>query len=368
MGPPSGGNGGRGGDIYVVASKEVTSLGGIMNAYKAPNGTTGETRNMHGANAKEIEIVVPVGTVIRQVDPLSGKAQNLTHDNDDLIPDKSEEELAEERLDHIKKYYRFRTGYTPHEDRIELLKGRIPPPTPLPHKRVDLDLAFDGERSLLLRGGRGGLGNPHFASNDIKGPGIAGRGEPGRTIWLELELKTLADAGLVGLPNAGKSTLLGAISNAHPKIASHPFTTLNPYVGTIDYPDFWSMTVADIPGLVEGAHLNIGLGHSFLRHVERSRVLVYVIDLAGRNPSRDLAILRQELEAYKPGLTRRPSVVIANKADLGDVARQNLDGLRKEAGEGVPVVPVSAKDRKNITTATSILRKVVVESAAEGNN
>ncbi|KAJ3414949.1 hypothetical protein HDV05_005780 [Chytridiales sp. JEL 0842] len=372
LGPPSGGNGGRGGDVYITASKEVTSLGGLMNVYKASNGTVGQPRNMHGANAEPVEILVPIGTTLRQVhsQEMESQLQKLKNellleseeanddDEDAEFGDRSEEK-ALDRLEFIKKHYKFRTGYNAHEDRIRMLREKIMPPTPMPYKRVELDLTRDGERHLILRGGRGGMGNPHFASNDIKGPGFASKGEPGTTIWLELELKTIADAGLVGLPNAGKSTLLGAISNAHPKIAPHPFTTLNPYVGTIDYPDFWTMTVADIPGLVEGAHLNVGLGHSFLRHVERSRVLVYVIDLAARDPCKDLKVLRNELEAYKPGLSAKPSIVIANKADLGDAARKNIKALMEEAGEGVPVVPVSAKEKRNITTATGMLRKVV---------
>ncbi|ORY39015.1 GTP-binding protein Obg/CgtA [Rhizoclosmatium globosum] len=296
-GPPCGGNGGRGGDVWIVASKEVTSLGGLLNRYKAPDGAVGQRQNMHGKDAEEVEIIVPVGTLVRQ------------------------------------------------------------PP-------IFLDLSTDGERHLIVRGGRGGFGNPHFTSNEIKGPGIASRGEKGKNIWLELELKTIADAGLVGLPNAGKSTLLKRITNANPKIASYPFTTLNPYVGTIEYPDSHTITVADIPGLVAGAHLNVGLGHEFLRHVERSNVLVYVVDLGGLDAGADFLVLRDELERYKQGLSGKPSLVIANKADLGQIAKENLKGLREAVGKSAQgkemlVVPVSARDDKNIGVALAHLRKLV---------
>ncbi|KAJ3202862.1 hypothetical protein HDU67_000247 [Dinochytrium kinnereticum] len=368
LGPPCGGNGGKGGNVYVRASKEVTSLGGVLNGYRAADGGGGQAKAMHGADGKSVEIILPVGTCIRQVDSPQaialkraavGRALDV-EEEEELVENVAMDENAEatRRLDDVRRHFKFRTGYIPHEDRIEFLKERIPPPIP-PPPPVFLDLTRDGERHLLVRGGRHGLGNPHFATNDIKGPPMAGKGEPGRTVWLELELKSIADAGLVGLPNAGKSTLLSAISNAHPKIAPYPFTTLNPYIGTIDFPDFYTMTVADIPGLIEGAHLNVGLGHTFLRHIERSQVLVFVVDAAGRDPGADYLTLRRELEAYSKELSAKPSMVIANKADLGGRVRDNLEALVKAAGVSVPVVPISALERKNITTATSVLRQLV---------
>ncbi|KAI8849564.1 P-loop containing nucleoside triphosphate hydrolase protein [Chytridium lagenaria] len=366
MGPPCGGNGGKGGNLYVKASKEVTSLGGVLNSYRAPDGGQGGAKQMHGADGKAVEIVLPVGTCIRQVDSPQALALRLAALKDqgvdseilkDLKDEVDEETAAMDRLDLIRKHFKFRTGYVPHEDRMSFLKDRIPPPTP-PSPPVCMDLTKDGERHLLIRGGRGGVGNPHFATNDIKGPPVAGKGEPSKTIWLELELKSIADAGLVGLPNAGKSTLLSAISNAHPKIAPYPFTTLNPYIGTIDFPDFYTMTVADIPGLIEGAHMNVGLGHTFLRHVERSHVLVFVIDVSGKDPARDYVTLRNELEAYNSALCGKPAMVIANKADLGGRVKENLGRLVEAVGEVTPVVPISALERKNITVATGVLRKM----------
>ncbi|KAI8815753.1 P-loop containing nucleoside triphosphate hydrolase protein [Fimicolochytrium jonesii] len=295
MGPPSGGNGARGGSVYIVACKEITSLNGVKNRYAAPMGGNGQGKQMHGAEGADVEIMVPLGTMVRKTHP-----------------------------DHLFDSF---------------------------------NLTTHGDRHLVARGGRGGHGNPHFVSSDIRGPAIAGRGQPGTTVYLQLELKTIADAGLVGLPNAGKSTFLAAVSNAHPRIAPYPFTTLNPYVGTIDFPDFYTMTVADIPGLIEGAHRNVGLGHRFLRHVEQSRMLVYVIDVAGPHPWRDLEILKTELETYQPGLTGKPSLVIANKADLGRVARENVARLREQTD--APIVPVSAMERKNITRATALMREMV---------
>ncbi|KAJ3331962.1 hypothetical protein HDU76_001690 [Blyttiomyces sp. JEL0837] len=402
IGPPCGGNGGRGADVYIVASKEITSLGGLRNSYKGPNGKGGQSNNMHGQDGETLEILVPVGTTIRQVDSQEeiarrrkielqkevdreremervrheelaleegeegtvGKERGNREFDEEYERDLDDEESTTETTDPdtiIHENFIFRKGYSPMEDRLRMLRERMRQPIPK-SKPINIDLTKDGDRHLLLRGGRGGFGNPHFASNEIKGPGMAERGEKGQSIWLELELKSIADAGLVGLPNAGKSTLLAAISNAHPRIGSYPFTTLNPYVGTIDFPDFYTMTVADIPGLVQGAHLNVGLGHAFLRHVERSRALVYVVDLAGMDPARDLRVLKRELEAYQVGLSKRPSMVIANKADLGAFARENLESLMEEAGEGVPVVPVSAKERKNIVMATSVLRNMIEDS------
>ncbi|KAI9333864.1 P-loop containing nucleoside triphosphate hydrolase protein [Obelidium mucronatum] len=289
--------------------------------------------------------------------------QDLSDEELEELEHQQEKELQEKRkakkereLEFIRKYFIFRKDYIPHPDRIKLLRSRIPPRIP-PQPPICLDLSTHGERHLLVRGGRGGFGNPHFTSNEIKGPGIASRGETGGNIWLEMELKTIADVGLVGLPNAGKSTLLKRITNAHPKIASYPFTTLNPYVGTIEYPDSHTITVADIPGLVAGAHLNVGLGHEFLRHVERSTVLVYVIDLGGLDPGADFRVLRDELERYQEGLTGKPSLVLANKADVGALAKENLSGLREAVressmaskdGQQIIVVPISARDDKNI--------------------
>ncbi|KAI9330347.1 P-loop containing nucleoside triphosphate hydrolase protein [Zopfochytrium polystomum] len=304
LGPPGGGNGGRGGDIYIVGSKELTSFNSLLQRYRAGNGGKGGPNRRHGANGADIEVVVPIGTIVRQVD--------------------AQEEIA-------------------RRSRIER-----------------------GERFLLARGGSGGLGNPHYAPPQnrlLRGFAVAGRGEPGEAVWIEVELRTLADAGLVGLPNAGKSTLLRAISGAKPRVSDHPFTTLRPHVGTVEHDGDkgWSAHVADVPGLVEGAHLDVGLGHSFLRHIERCKVLLYVVDLAGLDPARDLRVLREELEKHQEGLSKRKCIVVANKADLSELARSNLEALVAEAGPDVPVIPVSAKERKNVEMVVLHLRKLLAD-------
>ncbi|KAJ9081310.1 GTPase of the mitochondrial inner membrane that associates with the large ribosomal subunit [Entomophthora muscae] len=167
---------------------------------------------------------------------------------------------------------------------------------------------------------------------------------------------------MVGLPNAGKSTFLGAVSNAHPKIAPYPFTTINPYLGTIDYPDLYQMTLADIPGLIPGAHLNRGLGHAFLRHVERSKALVYVIDLSLPTPHLDFQTLRSELELYKSGLSEKPSLIVANKADLPTVGPHTLHEFKNLIPSDIQVIPVSAKLGKNVSRATLAMRRLVESS------
>ncbi|TPX43251.1 hypothetical protein SeMB42_g04794 [Synchytrium endobioticum] len=294
FGPADGGSGGRGGSVYVSASKDITSLNSIQTTYAARHGEPGRGNGKHGAAGSDVELTVPIGTTVKEIQPSERFTKNL----DGFKPSISV----------------FRHDYIPQPDRLRFLLERAPPLPPTP-STVDLDLTAHGERHLLAR---------------------AGRGEAGYQTFLELELKTIADCGLVGMPNAGKSTLLSAISNAHPKIGPYPFTTLNPYIG---------------------AHLNKGLGHAFLRHVERSKVLVYVIDASGPAPWHDLATLKYELEMYRVGLTAKPSVVIANKADL-DEAQANMERLRHEA-EQCTIVSCSARERQNIMEVTGSLRRIM---------
>ena len=241
-----------------------------------------------------------------------------------------------------------------------MLKERIPYRSKKKPPLLEIDFTTHKQKHLVFRGGQGGYGNPHFRSPLIPGPGIAGRGIRVAPLHLEFELKTLADIGLVGLPNAGKSTLLKAVSNAHPKIANYPFTTLNPYIGTIDYPDYFSITMADMPGIIEGASRDLGLGLRFLRHIERTRVFVYVIDLSGSEPWRDLEILKKEMESYKSGMTVRKSIIVGNKADLGEIAKNNLDIMK--GMYDIPIVPLSAIHGINVTTLTALMRQMVAET------
>ncbi|KAJ3315690.1 hypothetical protein HDV04_002104 [Boothiomyces sp. JEL0838] len=349
--------GGKGGDGFIAFFKTPSgeptgppSGGSLVFDVRVPDGKNGRPKHMHGENGETIEIKVPVGTVIRQVEPWK------------VIPPKKEIDIHEDpRLNLLEKHYIFRSNYLPQEDRIRFLKESIP------RKRrkqplLEFDLKSDGDSCTIFEGGRGGLGNPHYQTATILSPGFAGRGEMMEDRYYEFELKTLADAGLVGLPNAGKSTLLKAVSNAHPQIAPYPFTTLNPYVGTIDFEDYWTMTLADMPGIIKGAHQNHGLGLRFLRHVERNKIFVYVIDLAGEAPWEDLETLQSELELYKKGLTNRPSIIAANKADISESAKKNLEILKSKTN--LPIVPISAKYSKNILQLTGLMRHLV-ESVKE---
>ena len=209
------------------------------------------------------------------------------------------------------------------------------------------DMDVSGKQVIVARGGRGGRGNPRFATSTNRAPREWEPGEPGEERELFLELKTIADVGLVGYPNAGKSTLIRALSAARPKVAPYPFTTLHPVVGVIEYPDYGRLTVADIPGLIDGAHDNVGLGHSFLRHIERTVVLAFVLDMAGcdgRVPWEDLRHLRDELELYMKGLSKRPALIVANKMDLPG-SEENLELLRAElASEVIDIIPVKAAE------------------------
>jgi len=282
-GGPDGGDGGDGGDVILESTTSEPNLNSLVyrRRYVAANGPGGQGADKHGRNADAVVVPVPVGTVVRD------------HDTGELIAD----------LDHI------------------------------------------GARVVVAKGGKGGRGNARFATSTNRAPRYRELGRPGEERRLDLELKIIADAGLVGYPNAGKSTLLTRVSGARPKVAAYPFTTLHPVVGVVEYPDFTRITVADIPGLIDGAHENVGLGHEFLRHIERTKVLVFVLDMGGvdgRTPWEDYASLKRELELYQSGLSSRPSLIVANKMDLPEAA-ENLVRLRSELGpDSPPIYPVSA--------------------------
>lgn len=280
LGGPAGGDGGRGGDVVLVVDEGLRTLLDFryQRHFKADRGENGKTKNQHGKSAEDLIVKVPPGTVVRDAD----------------------------------------TG--------EFLG----------------DLVRHGQRLVVARGGRGGRGNARFATEVNKAPDMAEKGEPGEERNLLLELKVLADAGLVGFPSVGKSTLLSAVSAARPKIAAYHFTTLSPELGVVDVGDGRSFVLADLPGLIEGAHAGHGLGHEFLRHVERTRVIVHVIDMAaveGRDPVADFRTIQDELRQYDPSLVERPLLVAANKMDLPEAA-QHLERFH-QAYPDLRVFPVS---------------------------
>ncbi|MEW5899603.1 MAG: GTPase ObgE, partial [Bacillota bacterium] len=281
-GGPDGGDGGRGGNVVFRADEGLRTLVDFhyQRRYLAGRGQHGKGKNMHGRSGEDLVVRVPAGTVVR--DAQSGM--------------------------------------------------------------VLADLVRDGQEVVVARGGRGGRGNARFAGPKNKTPVFAEKGEPGEERWLELELKLLADVGLVGFPNAGKSTLISRVSRARPKIADYPFTTLVPNLGVVTLGEGVSFVIADIPGLIAGAHQGAGLGHRFLRHTERTRLLVHVIDVAGvegRDPLEDFYVLNRELFLYNPLLAQKVQLIAANKIDLPG-AGENLQRLQKTLGAQYEIFPLSA--------------------------
>ncbi|MCD8082464.1 MAG: GTPase ObgE [Clostridiales bacterium] len=290
-GGPDGGDGGRGGDIIFEVDPGLNTLTDFrhIRKYVAKNGEEGGKRRCHGASADDLVIRVPEGTVIKD----------------------------------------FESG------------------------KVIADMSGENRREVILRGGKGGLGNMHFATPTMQAPKYAQPGQDGAELWVLLELKVIADVGLVGFPNVGKSTLLSRVSNAHPKIANYHFTTLDPHLGVVDLGEGAGFVMADIPGLIEGASQGVGLGHDFLRHIERCRVLIHVVDAAGtegRDPVADIRAIHAELEAYSPELLTRPMVIAANKMDAVYADGENPAELLKKTfePEGIRVFPISAVTGKGV--------------------
>jgi GTP-binding protein len=294
-GGPDGGDGGRGGSIYLRVDPGQTTLRDFQyrHHFKATSGGRGEGSRRHGKAGEDLILEVPPGTAI-------------------------------------------------YDDETGALVG---------------DLLATGQSTMVARGGRGGLGNKHFATSTHQAPKHAQKGEPGEERWIRLELRLIADIGLVGLPNAGKSTLLAALTAAQPKIADYPFTTLEPNLGVMDLgmDDGRLPTIADVPGLIEGASDGAGLGHAFLRHVERTRVLVHIVDGAGRDPEWDYDVIRTELRAHDPALLEKPILVAFNKLDLAAAAAAWPDFRAAREREGLPAVALAAAEGVGISELRSAL-------------
>ncbi len=332
-GGPDGGDGGRGGDVILRADRHVDNLSNLFYEpiIKAKNGGHGMGKKMHGRSALPKIVKVPMGTIVWQAE---------------------ENKESKHRMPNT-----VRATLNSEESRIENRKSKID---------FVVDLTREDEEFVLCRGGAGGKGNVHFKSSRNRAPRQYTEGGEGEQSHFLLELRTIADAGLVGYPNAGKSTLLRKISAARPKVAAYPFTTLHPGIGVVEFSGYLRATIADIPGLIEGAHRGLGLGHEFLRHITRCRILLFVIDIAGsenRNPIEDLQNLRREIDLYDATLSKRPWYIIANKMDL-PVARENLQALQDRFST-VEIAAVSAQTGEGMENLIAKLEKWLAKASQQ---
>lgn len=308
-GGPDGGDGGRGGDLIFEVDPGLNTLNDFRHhrKYSAGDGEPGGRRRCHGADGADLVVKVPEGTVVREAE--SGK--------------------------------------------------------------VIVDMSHDRKREVILKGGRGGKGNMHYATPTMQVPKYAQPGKPARELEVILELKTIADVGLVGFPNVGKSTFLSRVSNAKPKIANYHFTTLQPILGVVDLDGQDGFVIADIPGLIEGAAEGVGLGHEFLRHIERTKVFIHMVDAAsteGRDPIRDIEIINQELGRYSEELANRPQVIAANKTDVfyGNEEETVITLLREEfEPQGIRVFPISAVSGRGVRELLYYVKQLLDEIPAD---
>jgi GTP-binding protein len=304
-GGPSGGDGGRGGDVILRVDPNLNTLLPFRyrRIFRATRGAHGEGSRRSGRGGRDAVVAVPAGTIV--------------------LDDASGERVA--------------------------------------------DLVRPGDEVVVARGGAGGRGNAHFATPTRQAPREAEPGQPGEERVLRLELRLIADAGLVGLPNAGKSSLLARISAARPKIADYPFTTTEPMLGVVPLPNTDGIVVADIPGLIEGAHRGAGLGHEFLRHIDRTRVLVHVVDLSAADPDAAIEVVARELRQHSPALAARPALFVGNKVDLPEARARAGAFLAERAARGEPAVAVSAATGEGIPAlVTAMVRLLAAASAADG--
>src|SRR5271170_73484 len=352
-GGPSGGNGGRGGNVILQADHDLNNL--VAQFYTprliAEDGKPGLGKGMDGPAGRDLVVKVPCGTLVWRL-PAPAPAPE---------GEPGEETERATLLTTTSRRPIMRHAGSERAMEIDLEEDSPPAVSDDTEKDLVADLTEHGQQFVLCKGGRGGLGNRNFATARRQTPRFAQPGEEGNGEGdYLLELRIIADVGLVGFPNAGKSTLLTAISQARPKVAPYPFTTLHPQVGIVEFADYSRLTVCDVPGLIEGAHRNVGLGHEFLRHIERCKLIVLMLDMAGtdgRNPWYDYKQLLRELELYDPALLKRPRLVVANKMDEA-VAEQNLKKFKRRVPK-VAALPMAAGFDQGIENFKTVIRKAV---------
>jgi GTP-binding protein len=360
-GGPDGGNGGRGGDVVLVADHDLNNL--IAQFYQprliAQDGENGMGKGMDGRAGRDLIVKVPCGTLVWRLPP-RGAAATAPASPNAVATDESDERPVIASATAGRQLLRTAGGPAALDTDAPEPADELSAPGSRPKGELIADLTEHGQRFVLCKGGRGGLGNKNFVSSVRQAPRFAQPGEPGEEGEFLLELRLIADVGLVGYPNAGKSTLLRAISHARPKIAPYPFTTLHPQIGIVEYGDFCRLTVCDVPGLIEGAHRNVGLGHAFLRHIQRCKILVLLLDMAGsdnRWPWDDYRNLLRELELYDPALLRKPRLLVANKMDE-PAAQKNLGRFKRRVPR-TPILTIAAAFDQGIEEFKRAIRKAV---------
>ena len=371
-GGPDGGNGGRGGSVILEADHDLNNLIGQFYVPRliAEKGQHGLGKGMDGHAGKDLIVKVPCGTLVWKLpDPLEDAVTTEEDDSATAPVETQKRSVAQEApvLIQTAKRPTLRFAGDNMAEEIDLSADDDAGPAQIGPDDAELvaDLTVDGQQFVLCKGGRGGLGNRNFATARNQTPRFAQPGEEGGAGTYRFELRMMADVGIVGYPNAGKSTLLTAISRARPKIAAYPFTTLTPQVGIVEFADFKRLTLCDVPGLIEGAHENVGLGHAFLRHITRCKILVILLDMAGtdgREPWSDYEQLLNELELYDPVLLDKPRLVVANKIDEA-AAEVNLKKFKRRVPR-TPVLAISAAFDEGIPKFKDAIRAAVQKTAA----
>jgi GTP-binding protein len=361
-GGPSGGNGGRGGDVILEADHDLNNLIGQYYQPRliAKDGEAGMGKGMDGKAGKDLIIKVPCGTLVWKLPSVAPETEEGDEDAEEPTSSGFKISTGNRPI--------LRTSGTARAMEVDLsADDESASLFDASNRELVCDLTQHGQRFTICKGGRGGLGNRNFATSRRQTPRFAQPGEEGTNEGeYLLELRIVGEVGLVGYPNAGKSTLLTAISKARPKVAPYPFTTLTPQIGIVEYADWRRLTVCDVPGLIAGAHQNVGLGHKFLRHIERCKIIILLLDMAGtdnREPWEDYKSLLEELELYDPGLLKRPRYVVANKMDEPQ-AEANLKAFKRKIKK-TPVLPISAAFDQGIDKFKQLMREAVEETEAE---